>query len=107
MGFVKEDAFGALEFLLEHGLIQADHMRRKGLGSEDFVRAHAAGFVHLRLLTSRMEYVAAIVPATFIVNGKLAARLGQLSQINAGHSDIQFRRKQEITHAFLEYLKDE
>jgi len=107
MGFAPDDTLNGLTYLLAHGLITADHMRKRSLVPTDLVRAHASGFVHLRLLAGRAEYVSSVVPVTFMTDHRVAARLGRMWTINSGLSDIQVRRKQEIVHIFLEYLRDE
>ena len=48
-----------------------------------------------------------VVPSTFITDRGVAERLGRLASINTGFTDVQFRRKQEIVHIFLEYLRKE
>jgi hypothetical protein len=66
MGFVTEDILSALNYLVRRNLVQADHMAKRAIEPEDYVRAHASGFVHLYLLASRLEYVAAAVVDTYI-----------------------------------------
>jgi hypothetical protein len=107
IGFPASDALSALEFLLGRGLVTADHMGRTTLSQDDFVRAHASGFVHARLLPENMHYMSGVIPSTFITDRGVAERLGRLASINAGFTDIQFRRKQEIVYIFLEYLRKE
>ncbi len=107
MGFVNADSQSALEYLLLHGLIQADHLRRRGLSRDDYIRAHASAFVHLRILADRIEYLAAILPVTYLADRNLADKVGSLSLISPGFTDPPLRRKQEATRLFLEYLRRE
>jgi len=58
-GYIPEDIFWALETLLEHGLISADHLRTKGIKPDDYVKISASGFVHPRMLLRRLEYLSA------------------------------------------------
>jgi len=107
MGFSPEDAIKAINFVHKRNLIVADHLGRTTIEPDDFVRAHASGFVHCRLLADNIHYLAGIVPSTYLNDRKLAERLGRLSQINPGFNDIQFGRKQEIVVLLHGYLSEE
>lgn len=107
MGFPPNDTIRALTTLLGRGLIVADHQGRNTLAPDDFVRAHASGFVHTRLLVSNIHYLAAIAPATYMNDRRTAERIGRMSTVNQGFTDIQFARKREVVFSILEYLKSE
>ena len=107
MGFVPNDAYSALEYLLMRGLITADHFGKTHLDRDDFIRAHASGFVHARLLLENIHYVSGIATSLYVNDRDVAQRIGRLSIVNAGFTDIQFRRKKEIAFILLQYLKTE
>jgi len=72
MGFSPEDAIKAINFVHKRNLIVADHLGRTIIEPDDFVRAHASGFVHCRLLADNIHYLAGIVPSTYLNDRKLA-----------------------------------
>ncbi|MDR6513337.1 hypothetical protein J2792_004231 [Novosphingobium capsulatum] len=107
LGFAPDDALDALNYLVVQGLLTPDHFGKKALNEEDFVRAHASGFVHSRLLLENIHYVAGIAPVTYLNDRNVSEKIGRLSLVNAGFSDTQFPRKKEIGSLLLEYLKSE
>jgi len=107
MGFAPSDAHGALEYLLVRGLVTADHLGKTHLDQDDFLRAHASGFVHARFLLENINYVAGIAPSLYVNDRDLAKNIGRLSVVSGGFTDIQFRRKKEIVFILSQYLKVE
>jgi hypothetical protein len=107
MGFITDDILAALGYLARRNLIQADHMAKRAVGPDDYVRAHASGFVHLHLLANRLEYVAAAVVDTYLLERGAAITLARASQVSPGYSDISYGRKQEVVWKFSEYLRRE
>lgn len=107
LGFGPEDTLDALRYLAERELLVADRLGKTDLDAGDFVRAHASGFVHSRLLLENIHYISGFAPTTFINDRKTSEIIGRLSTVNAGFSDIQFARKREIAFTILDYLKKE
>jgi GTPase SAR1 family protein len=107
MGFITDDILAALGYLVRRNLVQADHMAKRAVGPDDYVRAHASGFVHLYLLANRLEYVAASVVYTYLLERNTAITLARLSQVSPGYLDISYHRKQEVVWTFLQYLRNE
>lgn len=107
IGFAPDDSLGALGFLLTRGLIIADSMGRSSLKESDYVKAHASGFVHARLLVENIHYLSGVACVTFLNDRKKAELIGRLSIINPGYVDIQFAKKREIAFLLIEYMKDE
>jgi hypothetical protein len=107
MGFVSDDIIDALEYLVDRNLIQADHLAKRSVVASDFVRSHASAFVHLYLLCVRIEYLAAVVVDTYVLNRTVATELGRLALISSGYTDVSYPRKQEIVDRFSAYLQEE
>ena len=82
-------------------------MAKRAVGPNDFVRAHASGFVHLYLLANRLEYVVASVVDTYLLDRSTATTLARLSQVSPGYADVSYHRKQEIVWTFRQYLDRE
>ena len=100
IGYVKEDVLWALEELLEHSLISADHQRNKGINENDYIKITASGYYHIRLISSRAEYMANVSLDTHIYNYEIAKKISQ---------NREDSMKQAILRIELleEYLKDE
>jgi hypothetical protein len=82
-------------------------MRRSGLTKEDFVRIHSSGYIHFNVLAARREYVAGVLPSTYLCDRKLAELIGSKAQINTGFRDMRQDNKGEIAALFCDYLKSE
>lgn len=105
MGFHADDVLSALEVLLQRGLITADHMKQKGLTAQDCVRLHASGFIHVRFLISRLEYVSACLPSVHMLDKTSAEKIGVVWNIHEGRIDIGTKPKKDSVYLFLEYLR--
>jgi hypothetical protein len=107
LGFAEDDIFAALEHLLERGLVVADHQRARGLAVDDTVKVTASGFMHLRFLCRRAEYLASILPATHIASLAFAQDIADNWHLGAETSDIRFARKRLLAEGLLTYLTAE
>jgi hypothetical protein len=105
LGFPDKDTHATLEVLLNQGLIVADHMRTAGLGIRDSVRVHASGFIHIRVLAARTDYIAAAALVTPVSNRGTADKVGRLWQITDPHKDIARKHKNAVVKLFLDYLQ--
>ena len=107
LGFPDEDIALTLEDLLSQGLVIGDHIKTTGAPTTDLVRANVAGFVHLRVLAARAEYLSACALVTPISNLVSAREIGKLWQISAPRTDIGYQRKLQAVLSFKSYLEAE
>ncbi len=63
-GMSMEDTLSATSWLLKRGLVEADHMNTTDLLFADSVKITASGFIHLRLLSERIEYLYGVLTVT-------------------------------------------
>lgn len=105
MGFPSQDVVEVLKVLFLQNLVIADHTNATELVSSDLVRVHASGFIHARVLSSRVDYIAACALATPMFDPHLADKIGRLWHISEGYTDIRHRHKIEIVSDFLKYLQ--
>lgn len=103
-GFVRTDIHAAAEFALKAELIEADSAAATALGDVDSIKATAAGWVHMRLLSSRIEYVYSVIPVTPINEDQLSVRAFELMQLENRVGDLSINQKLQITSAFYAYL---
>lgn len=80
IGFDPEEAAKAINHVLRKNLIDADHMGNISVVSSDSVKISASGYVHLRTLVERIEYLYGVIPATRITEDKALKSLQIPSQ---------------------------
>ena len=69
---------GALNFLLNKRLITADHMNHSAVVFDDSVHVLASGFMHLRVLPERLEYLYGILPTVPVADRAVANRIAEV-----------------------------
>jgi hypothetical protein len=103
LGYVRDDVFAALNYLLRRQLITADHLSFRGVNSDDSVRISASGFMHMRFLPGRMEYFCGIIPTTPVFDETKARRLAEfVSRENSGQ--LGARDKAYAAEVLYSYL---
>ena len=78
LGYVPEDVFIALRYMVKKTLIVTDRMNSSQIEWDDSVRILAAGWVHLRILTEEFEYLFGAIPTTPIRDQGVAEHLAEL-----------------------------
>ena len=107
LGFPEEDVLSTLEMMLNQGLILADHLRSSGLKEGDLVRIHASGFVHLRVLGARIDYIASCALTTPLSRELQSREIARHWQIRSPRADIGRRSKLLVSQLFKSYLESE
>jgi hypothetical protein len=106
-GYVPDDVFLTLKHLVRTELIVTDRMNTAEVDWQDSVRILAAGWVHLRLLSGRFEYIFGSIPTTPIHDPKAAVQLGDLVKIEAERGELDFHQKVRAVEIFYRYLSNE
>jgi hypothetical protein len=75
LGYDKNDALKGVNHLLRKQLIIADHFNFSEVRIEDAVKIQASGFIHLRVLCERIEYLYGVIPVTPVADDRIAAQL--------------------------------
>ncbi|WP_158789999.1 P-loop NTPase fold protein [Granulicella sp. L60] len=104
MGYVPDDVFLTLRHLTRTELVVTDRMNTTDLIWQDSIRILAAGWVHLRLLSGRFEYLFGCIPTTPIRDQKTAQQLADLLKIEAERGELLFYQKLRAVEIFFEYL---
>jgi hypothetical protein len=107
LGYVPDDVFLTLKHLARTELIVTDRMNTTEVVWEDSVRILAAGWVHLRLLSERFEYIFGSIPTTPIHDPRTAVQLGDLVKIEAERGELDFHQKVRTVEIFYRYLQSE
>ena len=104
-GFVRDDICEACFWLLRKNLVEADHMNRTAVTFSDSIKVTAAGFIHLRVLCERLEYLYSILTVTPISDHDTAAQLAEYIRIENQMGQLGGFQQLRAVEAFLEYLK--
>jgi hypothetical protein len=107
LGYVPDDVFLTLKHLARTELIVTDRMTTTEIVWQDSVRILAAGWVHLRLLSGRFEYIFGSIPTTPIHDSRAAEQLGDLVRIEAERGELDFHQKVRAVEIFYRYLWNE
>jgi len=104
LGYVPDDVYLTLKLLVGAELIVTDRMSSVDLGWDDSVRILAAGWVHLRILTERFEYVLGVIPTTPIRDQRVAEQIADLVRIESVRGELDFHQKVRAVDTFYRYL---
>ena len=107
LGYVPSEVFLALRRLARTELIVTDRMNTTELDWEDSVRVLAAGWVHLRLLTGRFEYLFGVIPTTPLRDQMVAEQLAELVKLESQRGELDFHQKVRAVDIFFRYLWSE
>lgn len=106
LGYDREDVWKATNYLLNRQLIIADNFNFSEVELEDCVKIQASGFMHLRVLCERLEYLYGVIPVTPIADEQTATQLADYvkRENQAGHISAREKvRAVEVLLAFLKY----
>ena len=103
-GYVPEDVLGGLNYLLRKQLITADHMNYASVAFDDSVHILAAGFMHLRVLPERLEYMYGILPTVPIADQAVARRIAETLGKENIYGDVTASAKARAVQQFYQYL---
>jgi hypothetical protein len=106
-GYVPGDVLKAINLLLNRQLIAADHMNFDRVGVADCVRVLAAGFIHVRVLSNRSEYLYGVIPSTPFTDKGVADKLADTIKNEAIRGDVAPYQKANAVGVLLEYLETE
>lgn len=107
LGYDREDVFGAVAYLVERRLVGADHFNVTDLEWSECVKIQAAGFIHMRILCSRVEYLYGVIPVTPISDQKTARLLADLVNRENERGSASMSDALRAVEALLEFLKNE
>jgi hypothetical protein len=103
-GYVPEDVLAGLNLLLQRQLIAADHMNSKNVTFDDSVRILASGYMHVRILAGRLEYLYGVIPTTPILDPNVANQLAESVKYESVRGDINNHQQLRAVEIFRDYL---
>lgn len=104
-GFIRADILSASKHLIRSQLVEADHMNIDSLEFSDSIKINSAGFIHLRILSERIEYIYGVLSVTPIYDNDVAVRLGDYLNAESQRGNASGREMSGATQLFLNYLE--
>ena len=105
LGFVGRDVMSACQHLLAKELIEAESATALTLTPSDSIKATASGWIHMRLLSARSEYVWGVLPTTSMNDRGLEARVFDLMQTESRHGNLYGSQANTVVEHFHRYLQ--
>lgn len=106
-GLQATDISDTIDLLIADELIMAERQTREKVSDQTSVRVRPSGYVHMSILSGRMEYISACALITPIANAHRAKQIGDKWQINSPHTDARHAAKSEAALVFVEHLREE
>jgi hypothetical protein len=104
LGYIPGDVMIALRQLVRSELIITDRMSSVHISEDDSVRILAAGWVHIRLLSGRFEYIYGVIATTPIKNLEVVAQLAELTKMEVERGTLEYFQKIRAVDIFHRYL---
>lgn len=107
LGFVRADVREATLFCLKKDLIEVDTSSPDSIRDRDSIKATASGWAHMRLLSSRLEYVASVLPTTPLDDKQLGARVFDMMQTELRLGRMPYNQAILLVEQFEKYLRSQ
>jgi hypothetical protein len=107
LGYDRADVLHATNYLLCKQLILADHFNFSEVALDDCVKIQASGFIHLRVLCERIEYLYGIACVTPIADERTAAALAEYLVRENERGDISVGEKTRAVEALHKFMQAE
>lgn len=106
-GYVAGDVFKALGYLLSKGLVEADHFGPQLLSFDDSVKVTSSGFIHLRILAERIEYIFGVSLVTPLPDRRVAEIVSKIIDVESNRGDVPENLKIQVAAALLGSFREE
>jgi hypothetical protein len=106
-GYIPEDTLLALNYLLRRQLVSADHLNFREVKFDDSVKISASGFMHLRVLPARLEYLFGVLPTTPLNDGLTAERIAEFVRRENVRGYLSATDKANAVEVFYSYLYEQ
>jgi hypothetical protein len=103
-GFVQEDVMAACKFLVAKALVEPDTLSLIDLNEADCIKVTASGFIHMRVLSERVEYLSSVLPTTAINDDRFSDRIFDAMRTENASGSLSLARRLSLTKEFSEYL---
>jgi hypothetical protein len=107
LGYAPDDVFATIKHLVRIELLITDRMNSVEVDWQDSVRALAAGWVHLRLLSGRFEYLFGVIPTTPVRDQHAAEQLSEPVKNETIRGNLDLHQKIRAVDILYRYLWNE
>ncbi len=104
-GFVRQDVLSAANNLLRGELVEADHMSQREVDFDDCVRISPSGFIHLRILSERLEYLYGVLPVTPFADNSTAQKIANYIGLENQYGSLSGHQTFACVKEFGRYLE--
>ena len=105
-GYVADDVSAAVDYCLRENLLEADHFGRRLTSKEDNIKVTYSGFIHLRFLVDRIEYLYGILPATPVFIPREGKAIAEILERELRDGDVTIQMKAQAVEALFRHLKE-
>jgi len=105
IGIDANDCLNSINYILDESLVQADNMSKLSVGMDDSVKISASGYVHLRILAERIEYLYGIIPTIPISDETVVAKLAGVISRENSIGDISARVKVDAVQDLYNFFR--
>ena len=106
-GYVRDDVISACTWLVQRQLIESDRMNILNVKASDSIKITASGFIHLRILSGRLEYIYGVLSVTPICDERILERIADYIDRENRQKHISGYQMVQCVEYFLMYLRDE
>ena len=107
IGYDRDDVLKGMNYLLGRQLLIADNFNNVEVTLDDCGKITAAGFIHLRVLSERMEYLSGILPVVPISDGKSCAAIATYIQRESQRGYLTLAEKTRAVETLLTFARRE
>jgi GTPase SAR1 family protein len=107
LGYDEEDAFNTISTLVKWGLIEPESLVVETLATDDAIRMHASGYIHMRFFLERSEYLVGITPNLQFASRGTAEEIGKLWASQDHRQDLSLPTKQKIMKLLADDMRFE
>ena len=104
-GYVDSDVVAACSWLVRRQLIESDRMTSVSVDLDDSVKITASGFIHLRILCGRLEYLYGVLCVTKMADRTVYKKIANYLSRENYYDDIRAHKMVEAVEFFLRYLR--
>lgn len=95
-GFANKATTEACNYIISYGLADADQYDDIGVRAETCLRISSSGFAHMRLLSSRSEYLLGVLPITPVNDTDFANSIYEAMHIEMKYGEVTYRRREQL-----------
>ena len=107
LGYDWNDVLKAQNYLLGRQLVIADNFNNVEVTFDDCIKITASGFIHLRVLCERIEYLSGVLPVVPISDEKTCAVIAEQINRESQRSFSTLAEKTRAVETLLTFLKFE